>query len=802
MKIGGLWIRAALLLSAVCSVAFAQEDTLRMRVSPGTGNDWDEGRVMAADPAPRRGTRQGLSAFCTGDSERVLLGVRTLNPDGSSRTDTIAILPAESGWSQPVVAVSSEGYPQLAWCDNGRVYYTSTLQPGSSGDGFAVRSSLWLPLQLISSSLCEPASECDIRTDGERTFITWHASGAGVGFWRRSGLLRPGAYPSWAPCPVYVSPGKTPASVVIPGALSYQALTMKCLAAIPHGRSAGTILSGDSDHDSLGELIFHDGLANRWDDLECSPRNCYETALVDTGPPFPFPPGPQSGSLGPWDIGDIDGDSLTDLLGYVYDGSFGPWHWDLITEESSTYHSYPDTVSWYDSLCPGQCGDFPPCYLAGDLNNDGRQRALLWNAWDGFVDIYKNEGNNDNRLVARMPGVPGLFFTFGDFDSDGIREFATTGLNTSSQTYVYKKAGNDTYALVWTDTVNIPNGADVFSGDVDGDGVPEFFARFAWFPSSVADLYLFMYKAVGVNQYQRTLVAHLTRLVGNDLQALSKCGDVDGDGVDEVVWCIGSDVYVYKYVGNNQFEQVWTWHNPGGDDLSDAYVNVHDVNGDGYNEIIVSGDLAGTPGYPGFATFVYELEAVRVLSPNGGQALRAGDTCVIRWQTFTPPRCDSVSLFFTTDNGRNYRPIAHGLTPASDTFVWVIPDVHGDSCKVKAIAFGPGRQYDESDSCFSIWSAAVNEGHPHPVSETRLLGATPNPMGQETEIRYELRQRNEVLIRIRNTSGRTVAALPDEVQEAGLHSFRWDAGHIPEGVYFLSLNAGDYHGIMKLLKVK
>jgi hypothetical protein len=599
---------------------------------------------------------------------------------------------------------------------------------------------------------------------------------------------------------MYVSPGKTPASVVIPGALSDQALTMKRTAVIVNGRLAGTILSEDSDHDSLGELIFRDGLANRWMDLECSPANCYETVLVDTGAPFPYPPGPQSGTLEPWDIGDIDGDSLTDLLGYVCDGSFGPWHWDLITEESSTYHSYPDTVSWYDSLCPGQCGDFPPCYLAGDLNNDGRQRALLWNAWDGFVDIFKNEGNNDNRLVVRMPGVEGLCFTFGDFDSDGIREFVTAGLNTSSLTYLYKRVGNDTYALAWTDTVDIPNGSDVFSGDVDGDGILEFFVAFAWFSPPSADFYLYMYKATGVNQYQRTLVAHVTRNVGNDWQANSKCGDADGDGVDDVVWCIGSDVYVYRYLGNNQFEQVWTWHNPGGDDVSWADVNVHDVNSDGYNEIIVSGDLAGTPGYPGCATFVYELEAIRVLSPNGGQALAAGDTVTIRWQTFTPPRCDSVSLFFTTDNGRSYRPIAHGLTPASDSFVWVIPDVHGDSCKVKAIAFGPGWQYDESDSCFSIWSAGTEESRSVPVTQTKLLGAFPNPLTNATRVEFQLSQQSLVSLRVYDVSGRTVATLADGVMKPGIYHRDWEvAPTATSGIYFIRLETTNYSEARKLI---
>jgi len=760
------------------------------------------GAAAVAHSEPAREVLKDMSASCTADSERVVLQVRLVSPDPTSRTDTITLLPAESSWSQPVMAASSDGRLHLAWCYGGRVYYTSTRQPVGQGRELGAYSSLWLPLQLVSLRLCEPASGCDVQTDRRRILVTWRSSDTGVGLWQRVGLLRSGGYPSWALCPTYVSQGKTPAPAAVRGSPSDQFLKMKCMTAIPSGRTNVTMLSGDSDHDSLGELIFKDGNAYRWIDLECSPTNCYDTVLADTGPPYPYPPGPQSGSLEPSDIGDIDVDGLTDVLGYVVDGSFGPWHWDLITEESSTLHSYPDTISWYAAVCSVPCADYPPCYLAGDLNNDGRQRALLYNAYDGFVDIFKNEGDNNNRLVARLPRMQGLGYAFGDFDSDGIREFVTAGLSTASLTYLYKKVGNDTYALVWTDTVNIPNGADVFSGDVDNDGVPEFFVRFAWFPTQYADLYLYMYKATGVNQYRRTLIRHFTRLVGNGLQTWSCCGDVDGDGVDEIVWCAGSDVYVYKYLGNDQFEQVWAWHNPGGDDLSDDGVNVHDVNSDGYNEIIISGDLAGTPGYPGFATFVYELEAIRVLSPNGGQALAAGDTVIIRWRTFTPPRCDSVSLFFTTDNGRNYRPIVHGLTPASDSFVWVIPDVHGDSCRVKAIAYGPGWQYDESDSCFSIWSAAVKEGHAQPVGETRLLGATPNPMGEETEIRYQLRQRNKVEIRICDVSGRTVVAPPAEVLEAGLHSFRWNAGHVPKGVYFLSFHAGDYRDMMKLAKTK
>jgi len=761
--------------------------------------------VGASRPAPMRSE----TAFVFSDVRTSVLCVGLKDANGTYRIDTVAAVPGDSRSGSASVASSSEGRLHVAWCVNGQVCYSTTRNRVRYGSSESAGKPQWLPLQRISPLICEPAFDCIVAVERENVYVTWRSTGEPAELWQRSGLLRPGWYPTWSPCPLNRSappqaPGFSPSIRCDPW------LVMKQAAEIPGGRGPGYILVGRTDCDDWGEVIFQDAESRSWHDWLCYPGNRYEAVYGETCPPWPFPPGPQSGSLEPWDIGDIDDDSLTDVLGYVYDGSSGPWHWDLITEESRPGGGWPDTISWFTSVSPSPTAEFPPSYLAGDLNNDGRQRALLCNYYDGYVYVFKNEGNNENRLAARLYGVDGVTFAFGDFDCDSIREFVTAGLSTASLTYVYKRVGNDTYALVWTDTVHIPNGTDIFTGDVDADGQQEFFVRFAWAPTYTAEFYLYMYKAVGVNEYQRTLVDHFSRYVGRDCQARSKCADMDGDGVDDIVWCIGSDIYVYKYVGNGQFERIWQWHNPGGDNVSDAYVNADDVNQNGYNEIVVSGDLAGTPGYPGFATFVYELEAIRVLSPNGGQALAAGDTVTIRWRTFTPPRCDSVSLFFTTDNGRTYRPIANGLPPTESAYAWVVPDVHGDSCRVKAIAFGPGWQYDESDSCFSIWSAGTEESRSVPVSQTKLLGAFPNPFARTVRLTFQIGNQGQsttgqslISLCVRDVSGRTVATLADEVMKPGIYHRDWEvAPTVPNGIYFLSFRTGDCHRIMKLLKVK
>ncbi|MBU0517599.1 T9SS type A sorting domain-containing protein [bacterium] len=49
---------------------------------------------------------------------------------------------------------------------------------------------------------------------------------------------------------------------------------------------------------------------------------------------------------------------------------------------------------------------------------------------------------------------------------------------------------------------------------------------------------------------------------------------------------------------------------------------------------------------------------------------------------------------------------------------------------------------------------------------------------------------------------REVATLMDTYREAGTHNLTWDAGHLPSGVYFAHIQAGDCTSVQKLMLTK
>jgi hypothetical protein len=68
----------------------------------------------------------------------------------------------------------------------------------------------------------------------------------------------------------------------------------------------------------------------------------------------------------------------------------------------------------------------------------------------------------------------------------------------------------------------------------------------------------------------------------------------------------------------------------------------------------------------------------------------------------------------------------------------------------------------------------------------------PNPFNPATVIRYQLPVRSQVVLRVYNTLGQTVATLVDEVQDAGYQSVSFPAGGAPPlatGVYFCRMEA-------------
>ena len=171
--------------------------------------------------------------------------------------------------------------------------------------------------------------------------------------------------------------------------------------------------------------------------------------------------------------------------------------------------------------------------------------------------------------------------------------------------------------------------------------------------------------------------------------------------------------------------------------------------------------------------------------------------------TFEPPRtAGSLASLFSDPK------ISPGRHAAEDGRV----SPFLDSCRIVAIAYGPGWQYDESDNPFRILPLGIAESPQSLIRETRLLGAFPNPCNGQTTIRFQLREEGNVDLRLCDATGRTVAILNQGTEKPGYYSLplnslpgtknqepRTGNQRLPPGIYFLTFAAPNCHETLKLI---
>ncbi|MEO0108722.1 MAG: FlgD immunoglobulin-like domain containing protein [candidate division WOR-3 bacterium] len=569
----------------------------------------------------------------------------------------------------------------------------------------------------------------------------------------------------------------------------------------------GYVPIGDFDLDRFLEMAYYTGRwdsmttnPQRWEIIKFLPFNRWQLLYSDTAVGPPVPPGFQPGFFHPGDFADNDRDGLIELLGH--DFKFIPSNCSIVlcTKEARYSGELPITMSWYvvtggggpdptSAYCPGSLDSDSLSDILHDFHTEVRPYAML-----------ENSGNNAYRQAWIAPmSVSHSELTFGDYDSDQRAEFVGAYSNWTGQILVWETVGDDSYANVWQDSVHLPNSAcDIWSGrDVNRNGKPEFFVS----PARCLNggdqwmCYLIMWESDGTQGYERTMIDSVWRggIPGPDGRSI--CADVDADGVEEIVWSTNRAVDVYKHVSGDRFERIYEWWNDHrvGSYPDGANVNAADVNYDGYNEIVIGGDRK---------TSILEVEAVRLLSPNGGERLQPGDTCRVSWRIFDPPRCDSISLFLRRDSTYRLDTIATGLTPADTPYRWIVPNVQDDSCWLMAMAYGPGRQYDESDRPFAILGSGIAE-EPGFMPPAVWFDAKPNPARDHVAVSVTTARVEPLTLSVYDYTGAKVRTLAAGALKSGTGEFRWnctdDLGRrLPPGIYFLRL---DCPGNTKLKKL-
>jgi hypothetical protein len=78
----------------------------------------------------------------------------------------------------------------------------------------------------------------------------------------------------------------------------------------------------------------------------------------------------------------------------------------------------------------------------------------------------------------------------------------------------------------------------------------------------------------------------------------------------------------------------------------------------------------------------------------------------------------------------------------------------------------------------------------------------PNPFNPTTTISYQIPVSSHVILKIFDILGREVATLMNQRKDAGRYSVQWDATRFPSGVYFNTLQAGEYRDTKRMMLLK
>jgi parallel beta-helix repeat protein len=101
----------------------------------------------------------------------------------------------------------------------------------------------------------------------------------------------------------------------------------------------------------------------------------------------------------------------------------------------------------------------------------------------------------------------------------------------------------------------------------------------------------------------------------------------------------------------------------------------------------------------------------------------------------------------------------------------------------------------------------VASQHPEVPTEFALSQNYPNPFNPDTEIAYQLPKAGDVAINVYNVYGQLIATLVDEHQSAGYKSIVWNGrdrfgNAVSSGLYFYSLEAGDFKAVKRMMLLK
>lgn len=346
-------------------------------------------------------------------------------------------------------------------------------------------------------------------------------------------------------------------------------------------------------------------------------------------------------------IDDLDADGRLDAFIRLGDS--------LHVYTQATHNSLPISVKFHFRQYYGEAFGIPN--VVADMTGSGKKEVVYRGSEQSpqytpkaYIATYDPSTNNLRHLwsLQMPPGCIGEECTAslatGDFDGDSLNDLVTSSFR--GRVYVVEYALGDSFAVIWADTLSVAG--RVTSGDVDGNGIEEFFVGGTQAEQDgFVHLRMFAYEKTGDNLYQPVFAFNIFP-GGMFFVDQFQTADMDGDGQKELLLSFAGGVLIIK--GNQTHQYSVFYYKP----VSFLQgVAAGDIQSDGLSELFVS-----RRSQSGGWTEVYMLDSIlTVLMPEKNQ--RPPQTRL--HQNFPNPANPSTTMGFEVAEQGLIRITVHDL---------------------------------------------------------------------------------------------------------------------------------------------
>jgi hypothetical protein len=190
---------------------------------------------------------------------------------------------------------------------------------------------------------------------------------------------------------------------------------------------------------------------------------------------------------------------------------------------------------------------------------------------------------------------------------------------------------------------------------------------------------------------------------------------------------------------------------------------------------------------------------IQLASPADGESLQRGLEYIIRWDHNLQE--DVVIQLIKAES-----TVSVIDTTASDgAHIWEIPsDIElADDYAIKITSTLNPDLFTINSSTFSIMDSTMTDVRLNDIpAEYSLSQNYPNPFNPTTSIRYAIPVNGNVKLTIYNTLGQGIKYLVDGYKTAGNYEISLDASDLSSGIYFYSIESGNFRQVRKMILLK